>query len=97
MALSYDQSSDLMTDMKFRGRVKVACLEYATYIADEDPKVPAHNSRFRWAQQCFQQPEIVAQQIQNPVVMDPAVQAAGASITDDALQKAVEGVINRGI
>jgi len=30
-----------MTDMAFRGRVKVAVLRFASYIADEGPSAPA--------------------------------------------------------
>ena len=43
----------------------------------------------------FQNPEAVAGQVHPPTVMDPAVQLAGANVTDSALQGAVEGVVNK--
>jgi hypothetical protein len=93
--MTYDESALLMTNLEFRGRVKVASLKYADSITLEANTVPAHNTRLRWAQQCFTQPDMVAGQIQPPVVMDPAVQLAGSDITDAALQGAVEGVVNK--
>lgn len=93
--LSYDQSAVLMNDFEFRGRVKVSVLEYAKYIMDEATNTPAHTSRLRWAQQTYQSPDAVAQQLQPPVVMDTAVQTAGSAIDDVALQSAVEGVVNK--
>ena len=92
--MTYTESAALMNDPAFRGRIKVACLKYASSINIEANTVPAHNTRLRWAQQCFQQPDMVSQQIQPPTVMDPAVQLAGADITDPALQGAVEGTVN---
>jgi|SRR5215831_13910516 len=93
--LSYDQSALLMTDLTFKGRVKTACLKFADTIMNEEPSVTAHNVRMKWASNCFLNPDMVAGQIQSPTVMDPAVQSAGSGITDDALQGAVEGVINK--
>ena len=93
--LSYDQSAQLTTDMTFQGRVKIACLKFADSIMDESPSVTAHNVRMKWAAMCFQQPDLVARQIQPPTVMDPAVQTAGSAIDDPSLQGAVEGVINK--
>ncbi|HZF24038.1 MAG TPA: hypothetical protein VE030_11310 [Burkholderiales bacterium] len=95
MALTYDQSNTLMQDAAFRGRVKVACLKYADSILNEAPTVPAHNTRYRWAQQCDQQPDQTALTITPPTVMDPAVQQDGSNITDTALQGSVETVINK--
>jgi hypothetical protein len=95
MALTYDDSQQLMNDFQFRGRIKVACLKYADSILNEAPTTPSHNSRYRWAQSCYQQPDIVAQGVHPPTVMDPAIQTDGAAVTDAALQGAVEGVINR--
>jgi hypothetical protein len=93
--LSYDQTAQLSTDGTFRGRVKIACLKFAESIMDESPGVTAHNVRMKWAANCFNQPDMVAGQIQQPTVIDPAVQSAGSDITDNALQAAVEGVINK--
>lgn len=93
--MTYADSSKLMNDFDFRGRIKVALLHYANYILDEAPTVDAHNTRFKWAVQATQQPDITAQQLQPPVVMDSAVQSAGSSIDDATLQSSVETVINK--
>jgi len=95
MALTYEESANLMNDMAFRGRVKVAGLNYATSIMNEEPTVTAHNARMRWAQSMYLQPDAIAAQIHPPVVQDPAVQNAGASIADAALQGSVEAVVNK--
>jgi len=95
MALTYDQSAALMTDMAFRGRIKVSALKYADSILGELASVPAHNTRLRWAAQCEQQPDQTAAQLQPPVVMDAAVQTDGSAITDAALQSSVEAVVNK--
>jgi hypothetical protein len=84
-----------MQDLAFRGRVKVSCLKFADYILLEAATTPAHNARVRWATSTFQMPEQAAIQVQPPTVMDPAVQAAGAAITDAGLQSAVENVVNK--
>ena len=93
--MTYEESSALMTDIPFRGRVKVACLKFADSIMNEASNVAAHNARLRWANQCFTNPEGVAMQTQPPTVMDAAVQAAGAAITDTALQGSVEATVNK--
>src|SRR5262245_27223856 len=94
MALSYNESNQLMQDGTFRGRVKVACLKFAQTIEIEVSTIPAHNARLRWAQQCIMNPDQTAQTVTNPTVMDPAVQTAGSTIDDAGLQAAVEGVVN---
>jgi hypothetical protein len=94
MALDYNGSAALMNDMTFRGRVKVACLKFATSIADEAGTVAAHNARFRWAQQCMNNPDMISATVTPPVVMDPAVQTNGSNIIDSDLQAAVEAAIN---
>lgn len=93
--LTNEESSALMTDITFRGRVKVSALKYADSIMIEAITVPAHNTRIRWATNTFQQPDMVAGQLQPPVVIDPSVQAVGADITDAALQVTVETVVNK--
>ena len=97
MAMTYTESANLMSDMAFRGRVKVAGLKFASSIQIEAPSVPAHNARLRWASTMYLQPDAVAQQLQSPVVMDPGVQDAGAAIDDAALQASVEAVVNQFI
>jgi hypothetical protein len=93
--MTYNESAALMTDLEFRGRIKVACIKYADSIFNEESAIPAHNSRMKWAQQCMQQPDMTAMQVQPAVVMDGAVQTAGADITDAALQGSVEAVVNK--
>jgi hypothetical protein len=95
MALTYEQSSDLMGDETFRGRVKVACLHYATYIMDEPASTPAHSTRIKWAQQTLVMPDASAATVTPTVVMDDAVQQDGSAITDAALQSATENAINK--
>lgn|SRR5262245_57399033 len=95
MPLTYQDSAALMLDADFRGRIKVSCLKYADYILMEAATIPAHNTRVRWANNTFQNPESAAMQVQPPTVMDAAVQDAGAAITDAALQSAVENVVNK--
>jgi hypothetical protein len=95
MALTYEESAALMTDQTFRGRVKVACLKFADSILIDAAPVTGRTAQIRWAWQAFQQPDIVAAQVQPPTVMDGAVQTAGAEIDDAALQSAVESVVNK--
>lgn len=93
--MTYAESAALMNDQAFRGRVKVAALKFATAIMDESGQFPAHNTRMRWAQGCYERPDDTAAKLQPPVVMDGAVQSAGAEISDEALQGSVEAVINK--
>ena len=97
MALDYQASADLMTDPAFQGRVKVACLKYATYIMDEAASTPAHATRVKWAQATFANPLGSAVQVTPVAVMDGQVQADGAAITDPNLQTAVETSVNKMI
>src|SRR5262245_6613466 len=93
MAITYDQSSALMKDAVFVGRVKVACLKFANFIIDEAPTTAAHNTRYKWAQNTLIDSDAVATKVAPNVVMDPAVQTSGAAITDAALQTATETAI----
>lgn len=93
--MTYEESSTLMTDMAFRGRVKVACLKFADSIFNEASNVAGHSSRLRWASRTFQTPDQVAMETQPPTVMDGAVQSAGAAISDEDLQRSVEAVVNK--
>lgn len=95
MALSYEQSAELMKDPVFQGRVKVACITYARYITDEASSTPAHSTRIRWAQQTLVVPDSAVAQVTPTVVMDGVVQGAGAAVTDEALQGAVETAVNK--
>jgi hypothetical protein len=97
--MTYDESAALMMSQPFRGRIKVAALSYATSIIDEAATVASHNSRLRWAQTCYQQPDMTAGQLQSPTVMDPGVQTStqpdGTDVTDAALQGAVQAVVDK--
>jgi hypothetical protein len=95
MALTYEQTYALMKDEAFRGRVTVSCTKFATYITDEAPSVPAHPTRYKWAQQTLITPEVATTQILPTVVWDASVQADGAAIADAALQGAVENAVQK--
>ena len=95
MALTYAESAALMGDASFRDRVKVSCLHYADYISGEGASVPAHNTRYKWAQATFINPDAAAGQVTPTVVMDAAVQDQGAAIDDAGLQAATETAINK--
>lgn len=93
--MTYEESAALMQDIVFRNRIKVACLKFADYIMAEPQTTPGHNTRTRWAGETFRSPDLAAQTAQPPTVMDAAVQAAGAAITDAALQSSVEATVNK--
>jgi hypothetical protein len=95
MALTYQESADLMRDAVFVSRIKVACLTFANYIMGEAPDVPAHNTRLRWAQNVMQNPDGTASNIAPAVVMDPNVQEQGSAISDPDLQSATETAVNK--
>jgi len=95
MAMTYEETAALMKDPVFRDRVGIACVNYARYITDEAASTPAHNTRYRWATQTMQSPEVAVNQVIPTVVTDNAVQDAGAAITDEALQSAVETAVNK--
>jgi len=93
--LDYDTSAQLMNDMAFRGRIKVAITKFATSIQDEASSVPAHNSRFKWANGALTNLDFQVQQFAPAVVLDPAVQTAGDAIDDTGLQGATETAIQK--
>lgn len=101
MALTYKESADLMRNVIFVGRVKVACITYARYIMDEGASTPAHSTRIRWAQQTLISPDGSAGTVTPTVVMDAAVQAAtidtdgDSAIDDPGLQSATENAVNK--
>lgn len=97
MAIDYLATNALMSDEEFRGRSRVACLHFASYIAGEDASAPAHATRMRWAQQTLANPDASVAQIMPTLVMDDRVQAAGSAITDPDLQIAVETSVNKYI
>lgn len=95
MALTYTESAALMQDGTFISRIKIACLTFAEYISNEAGTVPAHNSRLKWAAGVLASPDSAASAIAPAVVMDPAVQAQGATISDADLQTATEIAVNK--
>jgi len=95
MALTYEETFALTKDAAFRGRVSVACVHYADFIIGEPTTTPAHTTRSKWAQTTLLSPEVAVNQTIATVCNDGAVQDAGAAITDDALQGAVETSINK--
>lgn len=95
--MDYAGLASLMTDLDFRGRIKVAGLKFATSILNEPTDTAGHPGRYRWAQTMTLGPDGEAQRIQPTVVMDPAVQGPGAAIDDAALQSAVEATVNKFI
>lgn len=95
MATDYKGLAALMNDAVFLGRVKVACLHFATSINGEDAGTPAHNTRFKWSQSCFQNPDQVAFQITPIVTQDANVINSGAAIDDPGLQTAVEYAVQK--
>lgn len=95
MPLDYAATSALISNTAFLGRVQVACLHFANYIAAEASSVPAHATRLKWAAETLASPMQSAMRINPTVVMDPSVQSAGEAITDADLQTAVEVAINK--
>jgi hypothetical protein len=95
MALTYEELGALMTNIQFKDRVKVACLNFANTIAGEAPGVTAHNTRYKWAQSAFLNPEGTAQGIQYLVCQDDNVKAEGSAITDVDLQTATEYAVQK--
>ena len=93
--MTYEETNTLSKDVVFRGRVSVACVHFAAYIADEPASTPAHSTRYKWAQATLINPDSAVAQCINTVVNDAAVQADGAAITDPALQTATETAINK--
>ena len=93
--MNYEESSALMKDPVFQSRVKVACINFANYIYLEPASTPGHSSRMRWAGQTMVSPDGAAGTVTPTVVMDPGVQEAGAAVTDEALQLAVESSVNK--
>lgn len=97
--MTYAESATLMTDLDFKGKVKVASLKFADSILIESESVPAHNTRERWALEAFNQPDIMAQRLQAPTVMDASIQGAGVDpqgkslATDQEVQAATETVV----
>jgi len=95
MALTDAQSAALMADTEFTGRVKVSAIRYADTLTIQAVPASSHIRLLAYAAETFQSPAAMAQKLVPLVVMDAAVQDAGAMITDEALQGAVESTVNK--
>jgi len=95
MALTDTQSAALMRDMEFVGRVKVSAIRYADSLTILAVPASSHTRLLVYAVETFQSPDTMAQKLVPLVVMDSAVQADGANISDSALQGAVEATVNK--
>lgn len=94
--MTYEESAALINDQEFRGRVKVACLTYASKILrGGESGLAASQAANRWATVVFQAPDQTAQTVIGPAVMEPGVQSGGAQIDDGGLQFAVENAVNK--
>lgn len=99
MAIDYDQTGSLQTNMAFGTRVQVATVKFARYIQNEPTATPRHSAGLRWAANVLSNPGVVGRQIQATVVWEPQIQGAeidpsdGDSTASDAdVQTAVEAV-----
>lgn len=92
MALNFAQSAALMNNLDFRGRVKVAALQYATALLAQPG---SSNSKASWVQRTMQQPDTTAQVLVPAVVLNVNVQNAGADITDQDLAAAVQATADK--
>ena len=70
-------------------------MHFAQYILNELPTAAAHNTRIKWAHSTYQNPDMAAQQVTPPTVMEDQVQAAGAAVSDANLQTAVERALEK--
>lgn len=94
--MTYEESAALINDQAFRGRIKVACLTYASRILKGgETGVGASQAANRWATVTFQAPDQTAQTVIGPAVMEPGVQSEGEKIDDGALQFSVENAVNK--
>jgi hypothetical protein len=93
--MTYDESALLMTNLEFRGRVKVSALKYAGSIMIRPTSTAAHNTRIRWAQIVTSNRTWSPTSCNRPSSWTRPFKADSADITDVALQTAVEGVVNQ--
>ena len=95
--MDYAESAKLMNDQNFRGKVKVAILKYAESLLSAPAAIPkiGGNAILRWASESFSNPDMAASKVVPAIVMDAAAQNQGESIPDEALQGAVEAVVNK--
>lgn len=87
--LSQTELANLINDSTFRGRVKVAALQYAQYLQMQ-PNLSA--SKANWIQRVMMQPDMVAQTLTPGVVISPNVSSIGAAVSDPDLLAATQSV-----
>jgi hypothetical protein len=92
--MDYLATANLRADADFVKRVEIAIAKFALYILAESPSTPNHAARYRWADQAIKNTPAFAQALLTAVVLDAAVQADGALISDALLQSAVEAQVN---
>ena len=105
MALDYEQSAQLRTNLIFQGRIASAALKWSGSLlvnTSVDLTQAGKRAEIRYAEEVFQNPNGKAQELQPLVVNDPAVQAqdldpqtGNSMITDPYLQGAVEAAISK--
>ena len=93
--MTYTEQDALAKDVEFRGRIKIALLHFSDYIVGEPVTTPAHNTRLKFSNDVYENPDQVAMKIQPSVVMDAKVQEQGAAISDADLQTSVEATVNK--
>lgn len=91
--MSKEESAALINDPVFRGRVKVACLQYADSIL-ANPSGRTFTV-LQWGRNTLLQPDQAAGNVVGATVIDGAVQSAGKNVTDEDLQRAVEVQVNK--
>jgi hypothetical protein len=105
MALDYKQSSELRINPIFMGRIGTAALRWSSSILSNsslDISTGTARRKIKFAEDVYANPVIQAQKLQPGVVQDPAVQSedidpnnGDSTITDPALQSAVEATIDK--
>lgn len=90
--MTLEESAALIQNPQLRGRIKVACLNYASRVLSSSGN---SNALIRWAQQVYLSPDAAALSAQPATVMEPGVQSQGADIDDGGLQFSVENAINK--
>lgn len=86
-----------------RKRIEGACLKIANDIINEAASTPNHLQRIVWAKNIFFAPGRQIDILINPVILNPAIYAAGELCTDDDIEfvisseitaRAEKGVLN---
>jgi hypothetical protein len=95
--MSNEESSQLMTNLDFRGKIKVAIQKLVYKLQNETPPPMPGRAVQNWARDASMGTgaDQAAMQLQPGVVMHPAVQEHGAAIDDGNLQFAVEKTVER--